>query len=117
MKILAVDDNQTDLKRLESVLLGAGCQVIVATNGDQAIESALTHKPNGIFLDVNMPGTDGYAAARKILADAETKHIPIIFVTSKGEKADKAWGQMLGAKGHVTKPYSDDDVLAELKKL
>jgi twitching motility two-component system response regulator PilH len=61
-----------------------------------------------------MPGTDGFAATRQLRADAETKDIAIVFVSSKGEKADKVWGQMLGARGYVTKPYSDEQILEQI---
>lgn len=117
MRVLAVDDNPTDLKRIESALLSAGCQVVCASNGAQAIEFVTNNQPDAIFMDVNMPGTDGFAAARKLLGEDGTKHIPIVFVTSKDQKADKAWGQMLGAKGYITKPFTDEDVAAQVKAL
>jgi twitching motility two-component system response regulator PilH len=115
--ILIVDDNQADRSRLEKLLSAAGYQISAAENGAQAIEAAQRNKPDAIFMDVNMPGMDGFAATRALRDDARTKDIPVILVTSKDQKADKAWGQMLGAKGYITKPYSDDQVLAQARAL
>ena len=65
-------------------------------------------------MDVNMPDMDGFAATRALKANAQTKAIPVVFVTSKNQKADMAWGQMLGAKGYIAKPYSPEQILAQI---
>jgi twitching motility two-component system response regulator PilH len=115
--ILIVEDNQVDRTRLEQLLAGAGYLVTVAENGEQAIASVKRSKPDAVLMDVNMPGMDGFAATRALRNDADTKDIPIVLVTAKDQKADKAWGQMLGAKGYVTKPYTDDQVLSQVRAL
>jgi twitching motility two-component system response regulator PilH len=115
--ILIVDDNPNDRQRLEKLLSAAGYQVATAADGSQAVASAKRTKPDAILMDVNMPEMDGYAATRALLADAETKDIPVILVTAKDQKADKAWGQMLGAKGYITKPYTDDQLLSQVRSL
>lgn len=116
-KFLIVDDSQADLSRLSKLLSDAGYQISSAESGAQAITSAQRNKPDAIFMDVNMPGMDGFAATRALRDDASTKDIPVILVTSKDQKADKAWGQMLGAKGYITKPYTDEQVLAQARAL
>ena len=113
-KILIVDDAQTDRSNLEKIVSEAGHMTLLAESGLQAIERALRDKPDLILMDVNMPDMDGFAATRKLKADEATKHIPIVFVSSKDQKADKAWGQMLGAKGYVTKPYNREQIIAQL---
>jgi twitching motility two-component system response regulator PilH len=115
--ILIVEDNQLDRTRLEKLLGGAGYQVSTAENGDQAIASVKRSKPDAILMDVNMPGMDGFAATRALRNDADTKDIPVILVTAKDQKADKAWGQMLGAKAYITKPYTDDQVLTQVRAI
>lgn len=115
--VLIVDDSQVDRSRLEKLMSDSGYQVATATNGAEAIEAAKRIKPDLIFMDVNMPEMDGFAATRGLRADGETKEIPVILVTSKGQKADKAWGQMLGAKGYIVKPYTDDQVLDAVRAL
>lgn len=116
-KILVVDDSQADRDHLNQLLSGAGYQVDTAENGAKAIEQVKAASPDAVLMDVNMPEMDGFAATRALKNDAETKDIPIVLVTSKDQKADKAWGQMLGAAGYVTKPYSDDEILSTVKSL
>lgn len=114
-KVLVCDDNAADLSNLERIASGAGCMVIKATNGKEAIEKAKTEKPDLIFMDIVMPDLDGYAATRALQSDAATKSIPVVFVTSKNQKADQVWAQMQGGKELVGKPFSDADILAHIK--
>lgn len=116
-KALIVDDSAADLANLKTILNDAGCSVITATGGAEAIAKAKADKPQIIFLDVVMPDMDGYEACRQLAADGDTKSIPVVFVTSKGQKADKVWGELQGAKGHVAKPYSADQIIDQLKSL
>ena len=113
-KVLIVDDAQVDRSNLEKIVSEAGHQALLAESGVQAIERAKRDKLDLILMDVNMPEMDGFAATRKLKSDDATKGIPIIFVTGKNQKADLAWGQMLGAKGYITKPYSREQILAQL---
>jgi twitching motility two-component system response regulator PilH len=114
-KVLIVDDSQVDRSNLERIVADAGHQTLLAESGAQAIERARRDKPDLILMDVNMPDMDGFAATRKLKADDATKAIPIVFVSSKNQKADMAWGQMLGARAYIAKPYSREQVLEQLK--
>jgi twitching motility two-component system response regulator PilH len=116
-KALIVDDSPAEIANLKSILSDAGCMVVTASSGQEAVEKAKTEKPGIIFLDIVMPDMDGYEACRILSADPVTKGIPVVFVTSKGQKADKVWGQMQGAKGHIAKPYSPDQITDQLKAL
>jgi twitching motility two-component system response regulator PilH len=113
-KVLVVDDSSVDLKNLERIVRDAGAVVVTASSGGEALVKARETQPNLIMLDVNMPGLDGFSTARQLAADPATKGIPVVFVTSKDQKADRVFAQMLGAKGYVTKPYAAADILAEL---
>lgn len=113
-RVLIVDDALADRSNLERIVCAAGHIALLAQSGAQAVERAKRDQPDLILMDVNMPDMDGFAATRKIKADADTRHIPVVFVTGKNQKADMAWGQMLGAKGYVTKPYSPEQILAQL---
>lgn len=115
--ILIVEDNQNDRSRLENILVAAGYQISTAENGNQALAAVKRSRPDAIMMDVNMPEMDGYAATRVLRNEADTKDIPVILVTAKDQKADRAWGQMLGARGYITKPYRDDDLLAQVRAL
>jgi twitching motility two-component system response regulator PilH len=116
-KALAVDDSAADLANIKNILRDAGCMVVTASSGKEAVEMAKTEKPSVIFLDIVMPDMDGYEACRQLAQDAATKGIPVVFVTSKGQKADKVWGELQGAKGHVSKPYTADQIVDQLKSL
>lgn len=116
-KVLVVDDSPADLTFIRTILSDIGCVVITASNGRDAFEKAKIEKPNIIFLDIVMPDMDGYEACRLLSEDINTKAIPVVFVTSKAQKADRVWGQMQGAKGYVVKPYSADQITDQLKSL
>lgn len=116
-KILVVDDSQADRDHLINLLTGAGFSVETAENGEKALEQVKASLPDAILMDVNMPEMDGFAATRALKNDTATKDIPVILVTSKDQKADKAWGQMLGAAGYITKPYADNDIVSTVKGL
>ncbi|HSI55397.1 MAG: PleD family two-component system response regulator [Ramlibacter sp.] len=114
LKVLIVDDAVIDRKNLERILSGAGHRVLEAETGEQALERARNDRPDLILMDVNMPDLDGFATTRRLKADAATRDIPVVFVTGKNQKADIAWGRMLGAKGYVAKPYTPEQLLAQV---
>lgn len=114
-KVLVCDDSSADRAKLEKIVSSTGCVVLSATNGEDALAMAKSEKPDLIFLDIIMPQMDGYATCRALQSDAATKNIPIIFVSSKGQKADQVWAQMQGGKDLVAKPYTDQDIVAQLK--
>jgi twitching motility two-component system response regulator PilH len=116
-KVLVCDDSNTDRAHLERIVSGTGCLVITATNGKDAIQKAKSEKPDLIFLDIVMPEMDGYATCRALFNDPDTKHIPVVFVTSKGQKADRVWAQMQGGKDLVAKPYSPDEIVQQVEKV
>ena len=115
--ILIAEDSQVDRTRLETLLQKAGYRVTAAENGQAALDAVKRERPDAVLMDVNMPVMDGFAATRTLHNDPATKDIPVVLVTAKDQKADKAWGQMLGAKGYVTKPYADEDVLSVVRSL
>ena len=114
-KVLCVDDTAADLVNIEKIVSGANLLVIKGTSGADAIEKAKSEKPDLIFMDVNMAGMDGFAATRELKKDDSTKAIPVVFVTSKNQKADKVWAQMQGGSGFVSKPYTAEQILEQIK--
>lgn len=116
-KILICDDSQTDLQNLKNALQGTNSVLIMANNGEEAVKKAKDEKPDVIFLDIVMPGMDGFAACRTLHNDPETKHIPVIFVSTKSQKADKVWAQMQGARDIIAKPYQPNEIIATLASL
>ena len=115
--ILVVEDSQVDRLRLVKLLDAAGYSVRTAANGLEAIAQVQHQPPALILMDVNMPQMDGFAATRALRGGEHTKSIPVVLVTAKDQKADKAWGQMLGAKGYITKPFADEVLLQQVRAL
>jgi twitching motility two-component system response regulator PilH len=114
-KVLVVDDSPSDLKNIQNIVNDTGCVVVTAVNGKDAVEKAKAEKPDLIFMDIIMPDMDGYAACRLLSREADTKDIPVVFVTSKNQKADRLWAQMQGGKAFITKPYSPEVIIDQLK--
>lgn len=115
-KVLCVDDAAADLTRIQKIVSDAHVHVIAATGGKEALSRAKSEKPDLIFLDIVMPDMDGFAVMRELQKDPETKDIPVVFVSSKSQKADQLWAKMQGGKGFVPKPITEEAVLSEVKK-
>jgi twitching motility two-component system response regulator PilH len=116
-KILIVDDSATNRYSLHEMLTRHGYQCVMAESGEESVLKAASEKPDLILMDVVMPGMDGYQATRAITRDEATKHIPVILVTSKNQQTDQIWGMRQGAKGYVTKPVDENDLLGKIKAL
>ena len=99
-KILVVDDSTVDLLNLKNIVTDAGYEAITASSGQEAIDKTAVEMPDLIFMDVVMQQMDGYQACREISHNDKTKHIPIVFVTSKGQKADRMWAEIKGPLGN-----------------
>jgi twitching motility two-component system response regulator PilH len=115
-KVLVVDDSTVDRMNLQNIVSEAGYTVIAAGSGMEAIEKAKAETPDLIFMDVVMQQMDGYQACREINHNESTKEVPIIFVTSKGQKADRLWAEMQGGKALVQKPYTPDQIIEQINK-
>ena len=113
-KILVVDDSSTDLLKLKGIVSGTGHTVVTATSGVEAVNKARSEKPDLIFMDVVMDDMDGFRACRDISRDPETKDIPVVFITSKHNRADIIWAEKQGGKALVSKPYTDDQILEQI---
>ncbi len=113
--VLVVDDNPTNLSVLVNLLRDVGLRVLVATDGESAIEQTQYVKPDLILLDVMMPGIDGFETCQRLKANIETTKIPIIFMTALSETVDKVRGLSLGAMDYVTKPFEHEEVLVRIR--
>lgn len=116
-KILIVDDSAAELANLKSIVAEAGHFPVVVTDGSQAVEKAKAERPDLIFMDIVMPGVDGYEACRLLGAEPATKSIPVVMVSSKNQKADHLWAKMQGAKALIGKPYTKEEILSSIRSL
>lgn len=114
-KILAVDDNNINIKLLSRTLTNNNFAVLTASSGKEAIKAADNDKPDLILLDVIMPEMDGYETCKVLKENPETSHIPIIFLSAKNETIDKAKGFALGASDYLTKPFDPIEIIARIR--
>jgi DNA-binding response OmpR family regulator/DNA-binding CsgD family transcriptional regulator len=112
--VLIVDDVPENLSLLYDSLDEAGYAVLVATNGESALQRARQGLPDVILLDAMMPGMDGFEVARRLKADGETERIPIIFMTGLTETEHIVAAFAAGSADYVTKPIRPSEVLARI---
>jgi len=115
-KILIVDDSPVQLYALRKIVEEGGHQAVTADSGEEAVELASCEKPELILMDIVMPGMNGYQAKRDIGRNKSTRHIPVIFVSSKDGEADRAWGMRQGASEYVTKPVDRNVLLTAISE-
>src|SRR6204780_1108879 len=106
--ILIVDDSPTEVHVMQKALERHGYRTAWAGDGAEAIRLPRQMRPDLIFMDIVMPGINGYQATRTLLNDPDTRPIPIVMVTSKGQEADRAWGLRQGAVDYLIKPGPPD---------
>ena len=111
-KILIVDDDENICELLRLYLEKDGFKTIVATDGEEALQSVLKYTPDLILLDIMLPKLDGWQVCREIRKTTDT---PIIMLTAKGETFDKILGLELGADDYVSKPFDTKEVIARIK--
>ncbi len=116
-KILIVDDDLDTLRLVGLLLERQGYQIIVADNGSQALDKAISEAPEIILLDVMMPDMDGFEVARRLRDDNITEEIPIIFFTAKTQVDDKVAGFEVGADDYLTKPVHPAELTARVKAI
>lgn len=116
-KILVIDDSPTERYFVIDLLSKKGYQVVVAENGEEGIAKAKAEKPDLILMDVVMPGLNGYQATRNLTRDEDTKTIPVIICTTKGQETDKIWGLRQGALDYMVKPLNPEELLQKIASL
>jgi len=112
--IVIVDDNPTNLGVLFDFLTDSGFKVLVAQDGESALQKVEYARPDLILLDVMMPGIDGFETCRQLKAKASTQDIPVIFMTALSDTVDKVKGFNLGAVDYITKPVQQEEVRARV---
>ncbi|MEI7812556.1 MAG: hybrid sensor histidine kinase/response regulator [Ignavibacteria bacterium] len=112
--ILIVDDISENLEILGTVLRERNFQVAFASDGNQAIKSALSISPDLILLDISMPGIDGYHTCEKLKSSEATRHIPVIFLTARTAHEDIVKGFEMGGVDYITKPFNSTELIARV---
>lgn len=116
-RILVVDDIETNRRLLEARLMAEYFDVLMAQDGPSCLDIARDEKPDVILLDIMMPGMDGFETCRRLKADPETRHIPVVMVTALDQRSDRIRGLEAGADEFLTKPVDDVALFARVRSL
>ena len=116
LKVMVIDDSKTIRRTAETLLKKAGCEVLTATDGFEALAMIADHHPDLIFVDIMMPRLDGYQTCALIKQNETYSHIPIIMLSSKDGLFDRARGRVVGAEQYLTKPFTKDELLSAIRR-
>lgn len=116
-RVLIVDDSPTETYKFKEILEKNGFEIITADNGADGVAVARQELPDVVLMDVVMPGLNGFQATRQISKNEETKHIPVIIVTTKDQETDKVWGRRQGASDYLTKPVNEKLLLETIARV
>ena len=111
IKVMIIDDSKTIRRTAETLLEKAGCEVVTAVDGFDALAKIADSNPDVIFVDIMMPRLDGYQTCALIKNNPEYANTPVIMLSSKDGLFDKARGRIVGSDEYLTKPFSKEVIL------
>ena len=115
--VLIVEDEPSILDSLDFILKRAGWNISAVTDGEAAITAVAELSPKVLVLDVMLPKKSGFEVLKHLREQPNTKSLPILILTAKGQQQDRKIAQELGANGFVTKPYSNNEVVDAVRQL
>ena len=115
LKVMVIDDSKTIRRTAETLLKRAGCEVITAIDGFDALAKIADTRPDIIFVDIMMPRLDGYQTCALIKNNQTFKSTPVVMLSSKDGLFDKAKGRIVGSDQYLTKPFSKDELLGAIR--
>ena len=116
LKVMIIDDSKTIRRTAETLLTKAGCEVITAVDGFDALAKIADSNPDVIFVDIMMPRLDGYQTCSLIKNNAEFSAKPVIMLSSKDGLFDKARGRIVGSDEYLTKPFSKEELFSAIRQ-
>lgn len=116
-KILVADDEVFILRLLEMALEKGGFEVVCCRDGKEALATAIEVRPQLILLDIMMPGLDGLDALRQLKENPATRDIPVVVLSAKGHALTKVQAEVAGAAMFLTKPFSPNQLLSDVKRI
>jgi CheY-like chemotaxis protein len=119
MARILIAEDERDIRELVTISLRGlgGFDVTQAANGLEAVERARAERPDLILMDVRMPKMTGYEACRRLKESAETRDIPIVFLSAKGQESEIQKGLTAGAVQYILKPFAPDELVREVRSL
>ena len=115
LKVMVIDDSKTIRRTAESLLSKAGCSVLTADNGFEALPIINTERPDLIFIDIMMPRLDGYQTCSLLRNNNDFHDTPVVMLSSKDGLFDRAKGRVVGATQYLTKPFTREDLLSAIR--
>ena len=116
LKVMVIDDSNT-IRRSAEIFLGqAGCEVLLAEDGFDALAKITDHHPDVIFVDIMMPRLDGYQTCALIKKNVRLRETPVIMLSSKDGLFDRARGRLVGSNEYLTKPFTKDSLLEAVRR-
>jgi two-component system cell cycle response regulator DivK len=115
-RILAIEDHEENRRLLRDLLTSFGYELIEALTGEEGVSAAETERPDLILMDIQLPGMDGYETTRRIKANPNIRHIPVIAVTSYALSGDDVKALEAGCDAYVTKPFDPAELLAKIQE-
>ena len=116
-RVLIVDDSPTIVSVLRRLLQQNGYLTLEAPDAEKGVEIALAERPDLIFLDIVLPGMNGFAALRLLRREASTRHIPIIMMSGNEQATEQFYAQRIGADDFMKKPFSRAEVFVRIERL
>lgn len=116
LKVMIIDDSKTIRRTAETLLAKAGCEVITAVDGFDALAKIADTNPDLIFVDIMMPRLDGYQTCSLIKNNADFAAKPVIMLSSKDGLFDKARGRIVGSDEYLTKPFSKEELFDAIER-
>ena len=116
LKVMVIDDSKTIRRTAETLLKKAGCEVVTAEDGFEALSKIVEQRPDLIFVDIMMPRLDGYQTCALIKNNATFKSTPVIMLSSKDGLFDKARGKIVGSEQYLTKPFTKKELLGAISR-
>lgn len=115
--VLLVEDSMPARQMISNLLTKRGLKVEVAIDGAQALEILPTISPDLVVLDIVMPKMNGYELCRTIKSNPETKDLPVVICSEKGEDFDRYWAMKQGADAYIAKPFEEKELIATIKQV
>ena len=116
LRVMVIDDSKTIRRTAETLLKKAGCEVVTATDGFEALAKIADQRPDIIFVDIMMPRLDGYQTCALIKNNGIYKKTPVIMLSSKDGLFDRARGRIVGSEQYLTKPFAKEELLGAIKR-
>ena len=115
--VLIAEDEPSILESLDFILRRAGWSIESVTDGEAVLERVRRNRPRVLVLDVMLPRRSGFDVLKQLRSEGETKDLPVLILTAKGQQQDRRIAEELGADGFVTKPYSNAEVVGAVRQL